>query len=401
MPTFAYVARNAADGRRVEGTLNAESSRHAMDALDRMQLLPVEVTQAKAGAAAMLTGSGRVPKREVTAMFRQLADLLRVGVPINRALTTLGGQKRKGELPRLLDAVRTDITAGSPLSDAMAKHPRVFGPLETGIVKAGEIGGFLDEALSRVALFRERDEDLRGRIRSAMAYPILLGVLGAGATIYLMVFFIPKFTEIFRNMKEALPWPTELLITVSNLLRDYSLLIAAAVVVVGLLLSSELATEAGKLRRDRILLRIPALGNMLRKSALARFCRVLGTLLRSGVPILDSLGIVRDAVGNKVLALAIGRAQDGVREGRPLADPLAQSGDFPLLLTDMIEVGEEAGNLEDVLVDAAESYDKDVDRAVKTFVSLLEPLMLLLMGALVGFIVIAMLLPIFTMNASM
>jgi type II secretory pathway component PulF len=273
--------------------------------------------------------------------------------------------------------------------------------LEVGIVKAGEVGGFLDEALARVARFRERDEDLRSRIRSAMAYPILLALLGTGATVYLMVFFIPRFTEIFRNMKEALPWPTELLITVSNALRDHGLLILAALVVVGFLLARSLATDAGQLQRDRLFLRIPALGAMMRKSALARFARVLGTLLRSGVPILEALAIVRGAVGNKVVAAAILTAQDGVREGRPLADPLAKSGEFPATLTDMIEVGEEAGNLEEVLLDAAESYDKDVDRAVKTFVSLLEPAMLLLMGALVGFIVIAMLLPIFTMNSSL
>lgn len=399
MPTFAYVARKAADGARVEGTLNAESQRQALDTLDRMALLPVDVRESRPRGLRLTGGTGRVPKRDVTAMFRQLADLLRVGVPITRALQTLGGE-RGGELPRLMDAIRTEVTAGTPLSDAMARHPKVFGELEIGMTKAGEAGGFLDEALGRVAKFRERDEELRGRIRAAMAYPILLMVLGISVTIYLMVFFIPRFTQIFDKMGNTLPWPTRFLIAISDGLASHGLLILAGVIVAGFFLVRGLQSESGKLRRDRIFLKLPGLGPVVLRSALARACRVLGTLLRSGVPILDALGIVRGAVGNRVIGGALDAAQQGVREGRPLAKPLANTGTFPTTLTDMIEVGEEAGNLEEVLLDAAETYDRDVDRAVKVFVSLLEPAMLLIMGAVVGFIVIAMLLPIFTMNSA-
>jgi type II secretory pathway component PulF len=216
-----------------------------------------------------------------------------------------------------------------------------------------------------------------------------------------MVFFIPRFTEIFRNMGSALPGPTRLLIATSNAIASHGLLILAGLVVGGFLLGRALATEGGRLRRDRVALRMPGLGPVLRRSALARSCRVLGTLLKSGVPILEALGIVRDAVGNRVLALALDTAQTGVREGRALATPLRATGEFPATLCDMVEVGEEAGNLEAVLLDAADAYDTDVDRAVKVFVSLLEPAMLIVMGGIVGFIVIAMLLPIFTMNSVM
>lgn len=399
MPSFTYVARAATDGKRVEGTVHAESERQALDTLDRMGVLPVEVREARPRGLSV-AGRGRVPRRHVTAMFRQLGDLLRVGVPITRALQTLGGE-RSGELPRLMDAIRTEVTAGTPLSDALARHPRHFGDLEVGMVRAGEAGGFLDEALSRVARFRERDEELRGRIKAAMAYPVLLSVLGIGAVVYLMVFFIPRFTEIFRNMGEALPWPTRLLIAVSNALASHGLLILLGLIVAGFLVGRALATEGGRLWRDRTLLRLPGLGAVLRRSALARCCRVLGTLLKSGVPILEALGIVRDAVGNRVVARALDQAQTGVREGRALGQPLRDTGEFPATLCDMVEVGEEAGNLEAVLLDASDAFDTDVDRAVKVFVSLLEPAMLIVMGGLVGFIVIAMLLPIFTMNSVM
>ena len=224
-------------------------------------------------------------------------------------------------------------------------------------------------------------------------------MLGTGAVIYLMVFFIPRFAEIFRDMGEALPGPTRLLIGVSTLLQRHALLLGVAAVVGGVFVYRAGKTEAGRARRDRILLRVPGLGSVVRRTALARLARVLGTLLKSGVPILEALGIVRGAIGNAVLAGVIDTAQASVREGRPLAVPLRESREIPPMLADMVEVGEEAGNLEAVLVDAAETYDREVDRALKVFVSLLEPMLLIVMGALVGFVVIAMLLPIFTLNA--
>ncbi|MCI0343629.1 MAG: type II secretion system F family protein [Planctomycetales bacterium] len=399
MQTFSYIARRAASGERVEGQLSADTERAALEALDRMELLPVEVAPA-AGGAVGAGGRRRVSRGELTLVFRQLADLLRVGVPITRALQTLGGEGKRGEVGRLLDEIRADVTGGKPLSEAMARHPRAFDPLAIGIVRAGEAGGFLDEALSRISTFRERDEALRSRIRAALTYPAFLCVLGVGVVTYLMVFFIPRFTQIFKDMGKGLPGPTKVLIGVSDALATHGLLILAGLVVGGFLAGRALRTDAGRAWRDRTLLRVPGLGPMLRKTALSRFCRVLGTLLKSGVPILDALAIARDAVGNAVVAGAVEKATEGVREGRPLAGPLAASPVFPRTLVDMVEVGEEAGNLEIVLVDAAEVYDGEVDRAVKVFLSLLEPVLLVLMGALVGFIVIAMLLPIFTLNAA-
>ncbi len=405
MQTFTYVARRAASGERVEGQLAADTERAALEALDRMALLPVEVAPTAGGAAgtamgAMGIGRRRVSRGELTLVFRQLADLLRVGVPITRALQTLGGEGKRGEAGRLLDEIRADVTGGKPLSEAMARHPRAFDPLAIGIVRAGEAGGFLDEALARISTFRERDEALRSRIRAALTYPAFLCFLGVGVVTYLMVFFIPRFTQIFKDMGAGLPGPTKILIGVSDALATHGLLILAGLVVGVFLAARALRTEAGRAWRDRTLLRVPGLGPMLKKTALSRFCRVLGTLLKSGVPILDALAIARDAVGNAVVAGAVAQATDGVREGRPLAGPLAASPVFPRTLVDMVEVGEEAGNLEVVLVDAAEVYDGEVDRAVKVFLSLLEPVLLVLMGALVGFIVIAMLLPIFTLNAA-
>jgi type II secretion system protein F len=402
MPQFAYKAKKD-DGSVVSGLLQAESERSALDSLGRMGVFPMEIASrdesAPAAAPARRRTGARVRAADVAIFTRQLADLLKAGVPLNRALRTLGQQTSNGSLGEVIEAVEKDVSAGSTLHEALGRHPRVFDSLFTSMVRAGETGGFLEEVLHRLALFIEKDQELRSRISSALAYPILLIVIGTFAIAFLMVFFIPRFSEIFRKMGGALPVPTQIVMAVSGFFRDYWAFVFAGVAALLFAVVRLSRTVAGRRVLDRLRLRIPVFGDVVRKGAISRFARTLGTLLRSGVPILGALGIAREAMGNVVMMDDIDEASAGVKQGRGLAEILRRSRHFPPMVVDMIAVGEEGGNLDEVLVNVAESFDREVDRAVRVFVSLFEPALLLVMAALVGFIVISMLLPVFSLSS--
>ncbi len=403
MPQFAYKAKKD-DGSVVTGMLQAESERSALDSLGRMGVFPLEIeSRAEDKAAARGERAPRQVARSVgsndVALFtRQLADLMKAGVPLNRALNTLATQTTNLTLSETLRDLEKQVAGGATLYEALSKYPKIFSGLYLSMVRAGEAGGFLEDVLHRLAIFIEKDQELRSRISSAMAYPILLIVIGTFAIVFLMVFFIPRFSEIFKKMGDGLPLPTQIVMGVSYFMRDYWMFVFMGLFA-GLLGWRRLvATAAGRRVFDRLKIRIPLFGDIVKKNAVSRFTRTFGTLLKSGVAILSALDIAKSAMANAVLMEDIDEASAGVKQGKGLAEILRSSRYFPAMVIDMIAVGEESGNLDEVLVNVADSYDIQVERAIRVFVALFEPALLLVMATLVGFIVIAMLLPVFTLS---
>jgi type II secretion system protein F len=402
MPLYAYKAKKD-DGSTVTGTLQAETERGAVDALGRQGIFPLEIREhggMGAGPRVEAKRRRRITTDEIGLFTQQLGDLLKAGVPLNRALSTLSQQTSNQELADVVDKVRQDVSAGKSLHESLAKHPRLFAPLYVSMVKAGEAGGFLEDVLFRLALFIEKDQELKSRLKAALAYPALLIILGVAAIAFLMVFFIPRFSEIFKDMGGSLPGSTKIVMAVSYFVRDYWAALVAVAIVVVIALQKTGESAAGRRAMDRFKVALPLFGDIARKNAIARFTRTLGTLLKSGVPILSALGIAKEAMGNVVLQDDIEEASAGVKQGRGLADILRRSRQFPAMVVDMIAVGEESGNLDEVLVNVAESYDRQVDRAVKVFVTLFEPMLLVFMAAIIGFVVISMLLPVFTLSST-
>ena len=404
MPQFTYKAKKD-DGSIVEGTLQADNARSALDSLGRMGVFPIEIesrSEDKPGTVrrtAIRQTPGQIKAGDIAIFTRQLADLMKAGVPLNRALNTLATQTTNLTLSETIREIEKQVSSGSTLHDALARFPKHFSGLYVSMVHAGETGGFLEDVLHRLAIFIEKDQELRSRISSAMAYPILLIVIGSFAITFLMVFFIPRFSEIFKRMGDSLPLPTQIVMAISYFLRDYWVFALAGAVALVFAWTRLVATTAGRRAIDRLKVQVPLFGEIIKKNAVSRFTRTLGTMLKSGVTILNALEISKAAMANVVLMEDIDEASAGVKQGKGLAEILRGSRYFPVMVIDMIAVGEEGGNLDEVLVNVADSYDLQVERAVRVFNSLFEPALLLVMAALVGFIVISMLLPVFTLSS--
>jgi type II secretory pathway component PulF len=386
--------------------LQAETERGALDALGRQGVFPLEIEesgrpQSAAPVAAARKSRRRIKTDDIGLFTQQLGDLLKAGVPINRALATLQAQTSNAAFSELIGELAKEISSGRSLHESLARYPKHFPPLYTSMVRAGETGGFLEDVLHRLAAFIDKDADLRSRVKAALAYPALLIVLGTAAIIFLMVFFIPRFSEIFVKLGSQLPASTRIVMAVSYFMRDYWMIPVSLVVLAPVVWKRVTSTFGGRHTVDRIKLATPVYGDVTRKSAIARFTRTLGTLLKSGVPILSGLAIAKEAMGNAVLMRDIEEAAAGVKQGRSLAEILRRSRGFPAMVVDMIAVGEESGNLDEVLVNLADSYDQQVDRSVKVFISLFEPALLVVMASIVGFVVISMLLPVFTLSSMM
>ncbi|MEX2120974.1 MAG: type II secretion system F family protein [Pirellulales bacterium] len=399
MPDFAYTARDAS-GRRIAGTLTAPSQHEALSTLGQRALFPVSV---EAERSASRTWRGRRIKPQLMATtYAQLGDLLGSGVPLLRSLEVLQRQTSHPGLAEVLGQVKAQVEDGSPLSEAMLRHPRAFSEMATNMVRAGGEGGFLEEALQRVAEFTEKQEDLKGRTVGALAYPIFLAMVGTIVVTVLVVFFVPKFAELFSQLREQgeLPLVTELLLWTSDTLRRWGLLILALLVVGALYLRSRLGTEEGRVWRDRWKTRLPGAGPIILNLAVARFCRVLGTLLRNGVPIIKSLEISSEATGNRLLGQSVLEAAHNISAGQSLAAPLGASGQFPASVVEMIAVAEESNTLDAVLVNIADGLERRTWRQLDLFVRLLEPVMLLILAGAVLVVVIALLLPVIKMSST-
>lgn len=398
MPTFRYKAY-AAGGRESVGAIEAESPREAQQLLRQRGLYPTEVApEAAAPPAGMSLFRRGISLAELSLMTRRLATLVGSAVPLYEAMTTLYEQEPEGELKKVISRVRDRLSQGSNLAAALAAEPAVFGESYVSMVAAGEAGGALEVILERLAEFLEDQQAVRSRVTAALAYPILMTVVGGGVMIFLLAFVIPKIVVIFEQNKAALPLITVLLIKTSTLVRQgwwLLLLLAAAGVAAYRKL---MRRETFRLRRDRFLLRLPLAGTLLKTLILSRFARVLGLLLTSGVPVIRATEITGDVVVNRVYRTFLHDARERLAEGAGFSQTLKGSDLFPPLLVHMIAVGEKGGELEAMLLKAGAAFEKEFETAVTRAMSLLEPLLVLGMGVAVGTVVVAVLLPIFQLN---
>lgn len=401
MPDFKYLAKELT-GKQVSGTLSAASEKDALASLAAKSLFPVSVAMTDQSKQQASVGSRRVSSKYLTVFYNQLADLLKSGVPLLRSLQLLEEQTSQPNLKSVIQDVREQVADGTRLNEAMRRHAKTFNYLTVSMVKAGEEGGFLEEVLGRIAAFNEHQEELKGRVTGAMVYPVFLMVVGLGIVTIMMVYFVPEFATIFESMKDkgTLPWATTTLLAISDALQNYGLMIVIAIVAAIAGAIYYFQSPEGSRNLDKWKLKVPILGGILQNLAVARFCRMLGTLLKNGVPILQSLRIAKDASGNVILAEAIGNAADNVSSGQSLAVPLRASGQFSRDLIEMIAVGEEANNLENVLIGVADNLEKRTSRRIDTGVRLLEPLLLLVMATIVTFVIVALLVPVMTMSSN-
>src|SRR3954471_21769389 len=397
MPSFAYSGRTRG-GQTVSGERIADTMDLAVSALRREQILVTRINPAKvkAEAAKKVGKSGKKVSAKNLAVFtRQFSVMIDAGLPLVQCLDILGSQEEDKNFAMVILATRMDVESGASLADAMRKHPKTFDPLFTNMIAAGEAGGILDTILKRLATYIEKAVKLAGQVKSAMIYPIAVVVI-AGAVVGVILWkVIPTFAELFSGLGASLPMPTRLVIWLSNSLVTYFPLIAVIVGVLVWAVRRFYATDNGRHVIDRLMLHLPILGNILRKIAVARFCRTLATLISSGVPILDGLEITAKTAGNIVIEDAIMATRKSIERGETISAPLKETDVFPPMVVQMISVGEATGALDTMLGKIAEFYEEEVDVAVAGLLTLLEPLMIAVLGVIVGGIVIAMYLPIF------
>lgn len=399
MPVFVYRAADQR-GRTIDGVMEAPDAKAVVERLHREEYFPVSVSP-QAGRRPLwpVLGGSRIRHRDLVAFTQQLATLFEAGVPLDRALSVLEELAPNPRLKTVVGDLLRSVRSGASFGEALAKHhPRPFSRLYVNMVRAGEKGGVLDVTLRRLAEFLEAAQEFREAIVSALIYPALLTSVGGAAVVFLLTFVIPRFAEIFADLGQAVPLPTQVLLSVSGFVRGYWWLLAGLAVTGALAARIILATREGRLAWDRACLRFPLVGEVLLKLEVARFARTLGTLLRSGVAMLAALEVVREMLGNQLLAGAVDQLAAGVKRGAGLSTPMEQSRAFPALAIHMVRVGEETGRLEEMLLKVAETFETDVRSAMKRLIGLLEPSIILAMGLLVGFIVVAMLMAIFSIN---
>jgi len=402
MPQFTYLARTPS-GEDVSGSMTAGSKRETLNLLAEKGVFALRVEPVRE-TAGRWSFRRRIKRRTIATNLSQLADLLQNGVPLLTALNVLAEQATERELATVLGDVRDRVAEGASLDEAFGRHPKVFDELTVSMVRAGSEGAFLEDALKRTADFLELQEELKWRVVGAMAYPSFLAVASAVVTAVLIVFFVPKFASLFARLEQqggGLPWATVVLLWLSDFVRSYGLFLVAALAAALVWLQTVVKTERGRMTADRWKLRIPVAGPIFLNSAISRFCRVLGTLLRNGVPLLKALDISSESAGNRVLGRAIRASAENISSGDTLSRPLAQCGLVPRPVMAMIRVAEESNNLDSVLVNIADALDRKIARQLDVMVRLVEPMMLLVMGGVILFVLVALLLPVFDLSASM
>ena len=406
MPVYAYKGLNQT-GRSVGGIIDADSPKTARIKLRRTGVYPTELNEQHAEDSRELKLSlnfdvgqlfERVRPEDLALMTRQLSTLVGAGLPLVECLSALVEQVDSARQKRILSQVREKVVEGGTLADALKAHPRVFSDLYVNMVRAGEASGALDVVLLRLADYTERSAALRNKVRSALTYPTLMAMVGGGILLFLLSYVVPKITKIFEDTHQQLPAMTIVLLAVSGFAQQYWWLIVITILLAVIGVRASRRTPTGQLRFDRATLRIPYFGKVLKKVALARFARTLSTLLEGGIPLLQSLDIVKNVVSNVVLRNAIEDGRNSIREGHSVAEPLKKSGVFPPLLVHMIAVGEKSGELEAMLKKAADAYDNEVEASVSALSSIMEPMIIIFMGAVVLFMVFAIMVPIFELN---
>ena len=394
MATFKYVAKDPS-ARTVSGKIIADNQNAVIEELRKRKLIIISVNQiSESSFKGISFGVKRVNIDDVVIFARQLATMVDAGIPLLQGLDALQEQMNSPQFKSVIVAVKDDIEVGSSLSAAFSKHPTVFDSLFVSMVKAGETGGTLSAILDRVAGYMEKSARIRRKVQAAMIYPIVVISIAFLITLILLIKVVPTFTAIFTSLGGELPTPTKCLIAVSTLLqKDFLYLLVGVIVFIFVFIFYQ-RTEGGRLQLDRLKLKLPVFGDLIRKVSVSRFSRTLATLTQSGVPILASLDIVAKTCGNKILEIAVNNVRNNVREGESIATPLVKSGVFPAMVTRMIAVGEKTGEMEKMLTKVADFYDDQVDTAVSSLTSLIEPVIIVVLGSIVGFIVIALFLPI-------
>ncbi|HEV3272284.1 MAG TPA: type II secretion system F family protein [Candidatus Methylacidiphilales bacterium] len=411
MPKFSYTAVDAR-GKQANGFVEANDQNDAITQIRQLGFYPQRLDPAKAEDSNAGTDSkprtkkkgGKVKSKILTTFTRQLATLIEAGLPLMRSLNTLAKQERHPVMRSTMMQLASSVESGGTFSEALAQHPGIFDKLYVNMVKAGELGGVLEIVLTRLAEFQEKSQKIKGKVVAAMVYPIVVLVIAVVILSFLLTFIVPQFAKIFVDAlgpNHPLPTITLFVMGCSDVLvhKGYLVIGAIAIVVVGYKII--VSFPAGVLLRDQIALRIPIFGDLLSKTAISRFARTLGTLISSGVPILQALNITRDTAGNVVVANAINKVHDSVKEGESVVGPMESSKVFPPMVTSMVQVGEETGQLPDMLVKVADVYEGEVDNVVTALTSVLEPIMIVMLAVIVGTIVIALFMPMISLIVGM
>jgi len=411
MPIFEYEAMNVEGNKTIVDTIEARNTDEALAKVRAMNLWPTKVTEKKAAPRAGTGSTRRIRKKsftiggvrakELTAFTRQLSTLTDAGIPVVQSLNILEGQMKASAMKNVVGSVADEVEGGSSLSEGMARYPKAFDELYCNMVKAGETGGMLDLVLERLAEFREKAAKLKRKIISALIYPVAVLSIASLILAGLIKFIIPSFIQMFEDLEVELPLPTRMLLNITNWVTSYWYVVLVSPVAIFVLAKAITSTRTGRLVVDWMKFHVPLFGSIMNKGAVARFTRTFGTLIGSGVPILEALNISRDTAGNAVLARAIQRVHNSVREGDPIAPPLGQSKVCDDIVVNMIDVGEETGNLDSMLMKIADNYDSEVDTAVEGLTSLMEPILVIGLGAVVGFIVISLFLPLIKLMSSL
>jgi type IV pilus assembly protein PilC len=420
--TFQYRAIDKT-GKKKEGVIEAKSTADAINRIKSLGYYPTHIAESKkpikrsernretqANKQKSLISSyikipflgiGTVKNKDVVLFTRQLATLIDADLPLVRSLIVLRDQLKPCAMKDVIARLAKDVESGSTLSESMSRFPRVFSKLYINMIKAGEVGGVLEVVLERLADFSEKSQRLTARIRSALAYPAFVVLIALSVLVFLITFIVPRFMEIFTEVGTSLPTLTVLLLNLSSFLKNNWYVGIGVIAILALIYKLLYRSQKTRIFVDSFKLKLPVIGPLVCKISVARFSRTLGTLISSGVPILQALDITRDTAGNEVIAKAVHRVHDSIREGESIAEPLEASGVFPLMVVNMIDVGEETGSLDSMLIKVADTYDEEVDTTIGALTSLLEPLLIVMMGIIIGFIVVAMFLPLITLMTAL
>ncbi|MFQ6104242.1 MAG: type II secretion system F family protein [Candidatus Glassbacteria bacterium] len=403
MASYEYQASDL-EGKIVDGVMDARSQAQVVERLRQLGLFPIRVREEVEGGPRPISTRivdflGGLKKRDIFPFTVQMATMLDAGVPLDRCLSVVTELTQDKGLKEILKSIKSDVQAGKSLGEAFSAHPKVFSDLYRSMIAAGEFGGFLEVAFKRLAEYLEEQDKLKGQVKSAMIYPALMSIVGGAAVVILLTFVIPRFAGIFEDLGQALPLSTRALLNFSDFITVYWWAIAGLFVLSAAGINAYLRTDTGSLLFDRFKINAPLLGELNRKIAVARFARTLGTLIRCGVPILEALDVAKDTMRNRYYSEAIQDIHDSLKEGESIAEPLRETGLFPLLSIHMIAVGEETGDVDEMLLKVADTYEKDTTKTLRELVALLEPAMILIFGVLVGFVVVALLMAITSLSS--
>ena len=399
MPVYTWKGINSY-GEKRKGEIEAANEAAALGQLKRLRIDNPKIKEKPKDLFENIAiFQPKVTGKDIVIFTRQLSTMIDAGLPLVQCLQILAKQQDNATFRRVLTEIQTDVESGTTLADAMRKHPKVFDNLYSNMIEAGELGGILDTILSRLAAFKERSMALQKKIKGAMTYPTICLAISLIILAVILVFVVPVFEQMFQSFGQALPIPTQIVVQMSNFFKNNMLFIIIGIFITVFIVKKIYGTEIGRLKMDSILLKAPVVGILLRKVAVAKFTRTLSTMLQSGVPILDALQVVAKTSGNKIIERAVYHVADSIAEGRPIAEPLEESGVFPNMVVQMINVGESVGALDNMLEKIADFYDEEVDQAVENLTSMIEPFMMVFLGGMIGSIVVAMYLPIFEMGS--